>query len=102
MRVGLGPLWKVDDAATAVLMELFYTNLWEKKRPALEALHQAQLAVLRAPGLVERRRARTPAHGIAEAPAKLPQAGRLATPDPAASRPGPALWAAFVLSGDGR
>ena len=24
-------LWKVDDAATSVLMEEFYTNLWQKK-----------------------------------------------------------------------
>ena len=39
-------LWKVEDAATRVLMEQFYTNLWVKKLPKLEALRQAQLAVL--------------------------------------------------------
>src|SRR5439155_3692898 len=38
-------LWKVDDAATSVLMEEFYANLWRKKLPRLEALRQAQRAV---------------------------------------------------------
>src|SRR5262249_9319087 len=42
-------LWKVDDAATALLMEEFYKNLWEKKLSKREALRQAQLAVLRSP-----------------------------------------------------
>jgi hypothetical protein len=35
---------------TAVLMERFYTNLWDKKLPKLEVLRQAQLAVLNDPG----------------------------------------------------
>src|SRR4051794_26365079 len=26
-------LWSVNDAATAILMEEFYTNLWQKKLP---------------------------------------------------------------------
>src|SRR5262249_38632030 len=42
-------LWSVEDAATSVLMERFYTNLWIKKLPRLEALRQAQLAVLNDP-----------------------------------------------------
>src|SRR5262245_39086304 len=48
-------LWKVHDAATSVLMEEFYTNLWHKKLSRLEALRQAQLTVLRNPALVQQR-----------------------------------------------
>ncbi|MBI4533460.1 MAG: CHAT domain-containing protein, partial [Candidatus Melainabacteria bacterium] len=38
-------LWKIPDESTLKLMELFYTNLWVKKLPKAEALHQAQVAV---------------------------------------------------------
>src|SRR5262249_55601030 len=48
-------LWSVNDAATSVLMEEFYTNLWVKKLPKLQALRQAQLTVLRNPDLVLKR-----------------------------------------------
>jgi CHAT domain-containing protein len=37
----------VDDAATCLLMQEFYVNLWQKKLPKGEALRQAQLTVLR-------------------------------------------------------
>jgi CHAT domain-containing protein/tetratricopeptide (TPR) repeat protein len=78
-------LWKVDDAATQRLMTLFYDNLWHKKLPRLEALRQAQLALLydkagsgtsRGPGEV------MPSH---------------ATGPPRAL---PLVWAAWMLSGD--
>jgi CHAT domain-containing protein len=39
-------LWKVNDAATATLMERFYTEL-KAGRPKAEALRQAQIALLR-------------------------------------------------------
>jgi tetratricopeptide (TPR) repeat protein/CHAT domain-containing protein len=38
-------LWKVPDAATGSLMEKFYSNLWQRKLPRLEALLEAQRAL---------------------------------------------------------
>ena len=32
-RAVVASLWKVDDAATGVLMEQFYTNLWDEEAP---------------------------------------------------------------------
>src|SRR5262249_44480854 len=38
-------LWKVDDAATAALMAVFYDQLWRQNRPPIEALRMAQLTL---------------------------------------------------------
>ncbi len=93
-RSTVAGLWQVDDTATRKLMVEFYSNLWEKKLPKLEALRQAQLWMLRegeswmlkeglTRGMVD---VRVPKE-------RLPvEDGRLA----------PYYWAAFSLSGDWR
>ena len=48
-RAAITSLWKVDDAATHRLFELFYTKLWKEKLGKADALWQAKMA-LRAVG----------------------------------------------------
>ncbi len=44
-RSSITSLWKVDDAATRRLFELFYTKLWEEHLPKAQALWQAKRAL---------------------------------------------------------
>ena len=44
-RTSITSLWKVDDAATRRLMEVFYTNLWIEEMGKAEALWQAKQAL---------------------------------------------------------
>ncbi len=98
-RTLITSLWSVDDAATSVLMETFYRNLWSRHMTKVEALRQAQIAMLREPAAVEVRRKelakavpsiRSVSRGLEE---------RKAT---GARQASPVFWAAFVLSGDPR
>ncbi len=99
-RAVAASLWKVDDAATSVLMEEFFSNLWQKKLTRLEALRQAQLTVLNHPEQVAERkkemRVELAKHGQDLQSFELPDGGKVQ------NRSHPAWWAAFVLSGDGR
>ena len=88
-------LWSVDDAATKTLMVAFYTNLWEKKLPKLEALRQAQLTMLREYD-PKAGKLRGPGRGAAR------RSGQN-WPRPEACRTNslsPFYWASFVLSGE--
>jgi CHAT domain-containing protein len=82
-------------------MEQFYANLWSRKLPKLEALRQAQLTVLNGPGLVRARCAELAGRrGIDEKAEKLPKGKATPSANAPSQRSDPALWAAFVLSGD--
>jgi CHAT domain-containing protein len=80
-RALVSTLWQVDDVATALLMEEFYTNLWERRLPKLESLRQAQLTILRRYDPTEK----------ALRPKDRPE-----------TRVPAYFWAAFSLSGDWR
>jgi len=46
-RTVISSLWKVPDLETRDLMTGFYENLWDRRLPKLQALREAQLALLR-------------------------------------------------------
>ena len=89
-------LWKVNDEATAALMNLLYYHLWEKNEPPLRALHRAQLDLYRHPRAVPVL-AKRGAIDFDETAPKATKAPADAT-ETAAVRD----WAAFVLSEAGR
>jgi CHAT domain-containing protein len=94
-------LWKVNDDATAALMALFYYKLWRENKPALVALREAQLTLLRHPErIAQLAKERGPNF---EQVVKLPAGPRTdgREPDPKAATP-IKLWAAFVFSGVSR
>jgi CHAT domain-containing protein len=100
-------LWKVDDRATALLMQRFYQNLLGRRpglsgaMPKTEALREAK-AWLRELTLAElgaepAARDRGPVRPLAEASGAEPPLTRAAGVRPYAH---PHFWAAFVLAGD--
>jgi CHAT domain-containing protein/tetratricopeptide (TPR) repeat protein len=76
----VGSFWTVSDKKTNLLMQRFYSNLWEKKLGKLAALREAQLWMLNTGG---------------ESSANSP-------PGKPIKRTSPHYWAAFTLSGDWR
>jgi CHAT domain-containing protein len=108
-RTLVASLWSVDDAATSVLMEGFYSNLWQEKRSKGEALRRAQLVIVRDPERVLQRRRDLEA-GLAKSgrsrdlgfngPQEL--SATTTEPDHRSPRSPPLWWAAFVLSGNSR
>ncbi len=98
-RSVVSSLWSVDDAATSVLMERFYLHLWEKKLSKAEALRQAQIDVLRDPGLVE---ARAKDLAGVKGVRGTGRASEVIVSGRKERRSPPAWWAAWQLSGDWR
>jgi CHAT domain-containing protein len=86
-RASVASLWQVDDQVTRRLMTRFYDNLWHRHLGRLEALRQAQLAVLREPGA-----AGGGGRGVVHTAGPAEATREARTP--------PRLWAAWVLSGD--
>ncbi|KAA0248476.1 MAG: CHAT domain-containing protein, partial [Chlorobiota bacterium] len=45
----MGTLWTVDDQSTGFMMEHFYHAYKDEKKPLLESMREAQIAVLNNP-----------------------------------------------------
>ena len=99
-RTTVASLWQVDDAATVLLMQRFYENLWSGKLSRLDSLREAQLWMLRSgkPALRESAR-RAIARGQETRGAKVLLDELDNSQDDRLPR---YYWAAFVLSGDWR
>jgi CHAT domain-containing protein len=90
-------LWEVPDAPTAALMNLFYTNLWEKNLSPLAALHAALLEIYRNPKAI-----RTLAAGFRGKFEEVKAGADQVIAPPADGKAHPQVWAAFSLAGLGR
>ena len=94
----IASLWKVDDEATAALMNQFYYYLWQKGETPLEALHHAQLKLYRNPRSIPALAHGRSAIDFDETVTKAPAAAKETPKGTAAVKD----WAAFVLSGAGK
>jgi len=91
-RVAIASLWKVDDAGTQALMDAFYSELKKGDVSIVEALRQAQVAMImgNSEGLGEPRGNQV---------AVEPRRRNTSTVPPKISHP--YYWAAFILIGNG-
>jgi CHAT domain-containing protein len=94
-------LWRVNDAATGLLMQHFYRHLWIDRLPKWEALRQAQLDVLNHPELFSDQVNLLVQRGLLTGHTKEVALQRARNAN-SSQRSDPALWGAFVLYGDGR
>jgi CHAT domain-containing protein/Tfp pilus assembly protein PilF len=90
-------LWKVPDESTAALMNLFYTNFWDKNLSPLESLRHAQLEIYKNPGKIGEL-----AKGFRGKFEEVSRQGDLEIKPGKDGTAHPLLWAAFTLSGPGR
>src|SRR6185436_14627323 len=87
-------LWKIDDRATAVLMQLLYHKLLQEHKPIAQALREAQLTLYEHPELLDQPGELRGRFDFEKTvPVKSEDDG--AAPE---KRAHPRFWAAFVLS----
>lgn len=91
-------LWKVDDQATVELMKLFYSNLWQKKMPTLDALHDAQITMI---NQYDAKTGLMRGLGTNAVP-RATDSNTSQSNNISRDRLPPRYWAAFQLSGDWR
>jgi CHAT domain-containing protein len=101
VRSTVTSLWRVNDAATGLLMQHFYRHLWIDRLPKWEALRQAQLDVLNHPELFSDQVNLLVQRGLLTGHTKEVALQRARNAN-SSQRSDPALWGAFVLYGDGR
>jgi CHAT domain-containing protein len=88
----LASLWLVNDPATSLLMNRFYTNLSQGNLSKAEALRQVQIA------FINGKLTDTEAKALNRAGVRLYREGQL----PHGSFAHPYYWAPFILIGNGR
>ena len=81
-------------------MSEFYRNLWEKNLPRIEALRQAQLAMLN--HYDPKSKSLRGAGGTVAVDSEKLTGSQKEGKESSAQRTPPVYWAAFVLSGDWR
>ena len=92
-KTTVATLWKVNDKATAALMQRFYANLFEQEMSEVDALRAAQLWALRNPDAIKRAIA---TRSFGPVPASDPPDDNAA--GDRSQRTAPRLWAAFMIS----
>jgi len=105
-RSVVASLWTVEDSATAKLISLFHTNLWQKKLPPGQALRMAQLTLMRSPASMIKENSKrvdfsktTKLAADASKPAGARSASIAKPSSGKTQRATVKQWAPFVLSG---